>query len=175
MEDNKLLVRRFVSNAETNFLKPHGEIHMCHKTKPPFNHWKLDEVALELCGPSPDNDDKATTTTTTTTTRLEYAGRMVLDRFLLPPYTPRKALDKKSFPCHDACFYIFQNTSSSANAIAKNPTTSQKGLCASTLPDAAVLVTPDLISRIRNVHLLQSLAEPTRQHGKQKKRPRRAY
>ena len=34
-------------------------------------------------------------------------GRLVLDRCLLPPYVPRKALDRKSFPVHDACTYVF--------------------------------------------------------------------
>ena len=38
---------------------------------------------------------------------LEYKGRMVFDKCVFCPYTPRKALDRKSFPCHDACVYIF--------------------------------------------------------------------
>ena len=94
MEFNKDLVRRFVNNAGRLLSPEDGEIHMCHKTKPPFNQWKLEQVAVESL-----NDEGPL---------LEYAGRIVLDKFLLPPYTPRKALDKKSFPCHDACFYIFQ-------------------------------------------------------------------
>lgn len=38
---------------------------------------------------------------------LEYKGRMVFDKCVFCPYTPRKALDRKSFPCHDACVYVF--------------------------------------------------------------------
>lgn len=38
---------------------------------------------------------------------MKYGGRIVLDRSLFPPYSPRKALDKKSFPIHDACTYVF--------------------------------------------------------------------
>lgn len=38
---------------------------------------------------------------------VKYLGRIVLDRCLLPPYIPRKALDRKSFSVHDACTYIF--------------------------------------------------------------------
>jgi len=39
---------------------------------------------------------------------LRYAGKIVLDRALILPYIPRKALDRKSFPCHDACIYVFE-------------------------------------------------------------------
>jgi hypothetical protein len=36
-----------------------------------------------------------------------YYGRVVFDRYTFPGYVPRKALDKKSFPSHDACTYVF--------------------------------------------------------------------
>jgi hypothetical protein len=107
MEDNKQLVRSFVASATPFLAKDCGEIHLCHKTKPPFNQWKLEQVALESCiYGSP----------------VAYAGRVVLDRALLLPYIPRKALDRKSFPCHDACFYIFHNNKSGSNGA---PTTLQ--------------------------------------------------
>jgi len=95
MEENKELVRKFVANA-LPYLHNDGEIHMCHKTKPPYNHWGLEKVALEVTANGSDNGRQ-----------FEYKGRVVLDKCTLPPYTPRKALDKKSFPCHDACFYVF--------------------------------------------------------------------
>lgn len=38
---------------------------------------------------------------------VRYLGRVVLDKSLLPPYTPRKALCRKSFTVHDACTYVF--------------------------------------------------------------------
>jgi hypothetical protein len=38
---------------------------------------------------------------------LYYAGCFVLDRHLIPPYTPRKALNPKSFPFHDACIFVW--------------------------------------------------------------------
>ena len=94
MEENKELVRKFVANA-LSYLHDDGEIHMCHKTKPPYNHWGLEKVALE--GITTNDNER----------QFEYKGRIVLDKCTLPPYTPRKALDKKSFPCHDACFYVF--------------------------------------------------------------------
>jgi len=94
MEHNKQLVRKFVENARRMIADSGGELQICHKTKPPFNQWKIEEVALELC--AKDNP------------RVSYEGRIVLDRSLLRPYQPRKALHAKSFPCHDACFYVFR-------------------------------------------------------------------
>lgn len=60
--------------------------------KPPFNQWRIENVALE--GISQGDG-------------LHYLGRIAFDRYLFPPYVPRKALDKKSFPSHDACTYVF--------------------------------------------------------------------
>lgn len=96
MERNKTLVRKFMDGAR-QMLTCQGEIHMCHKTKPPYNQWMLEHVALD----SLPKDS------------VRFLGKVVLDRYLLPPYTPRKALDRKSFPCHDACFYIFGLTDAS--------------------------------------------------------------
>ena len=107
MEDNKDLVRKFVQQhfaqgvQDSCLLHPtEGEIHICHKTKPPFDQWRLEHVALE-------NINTKTNIEKDAPQELCFAGRIVLDRFLFPPYTPRKALDRKSFPCHDACFYVF--------------------------------------------------------------------
>ncbi|VEU42638.1 unnamed protein product [Pseudo-nitzschia multistriata] len=111
MEENKNLVRKFVQNARSILTGGgDGELCLCHKTKPPYNQWNLEEVAL-----SSQKDD--CDSTTKSPPLLFYSGRIVLDRFLLPPYTPRKALDRKSFPCHDACFYIFAQKSSDEPAV----------------------------------------------------------
>ena len=101
MEFNKLLLRDFVRNSIASKLldENDGEVHMLHKTKPPFNQWQIESVALEgLDGKS--KGDKIEL-------GLEYKGRIAFDRCLMPPYVPRKALDKKSFTCHDACTYVF--------------------------------------------------------------------
>lgn len=95
MEFNKQLVRQFVNNSY-QLVSDSGEIQMCHKTKPPFNQWSIQKIAVELCN---ENSEKP---------KVHYEGRIVLDRCLLPPYQPRKALHAKSFPCHDACMYIFR-------------------------------------------------------------------
>jgi hypothetical protein len=148
MEDNKDLVRRFVANARYLLpLRKDGEIHICHKTKPPFNHWQLEQVALEQCQGDGEVAD------------LEYAGRVVLDRFLLPPYTPRKALDRKSFPCHDACFFWFRQS-----------TKEQKVDKAKSMPGILPVtpVTSDLLMLIRK-RLLQNI---TTKSAKQNKKAR---
>ena len=102
MEDNKELIRKFVVSA-MHYLATNcgdGEIHIAHKSKPPYDQWKLEDVALEgLRGHQHRHD---------VSVPLEYTGRIVLDRALLLPYVPRKALDRKSFPCHDACIHVFR-------------------------------------------------------------------
>jgi len=105
MEDNKELVQKFVQNARSVLTdRGDGELYVCHKTKPPFNQWNLEDVALQKQKLQKNDDVDGSITPPPL---LYYSGRIVLDRLLLPPYTPRKALDKKSFPCHDACFFIF--------------------------------------------------------------------
>jgi 25S rRNA (uracil2634-N3)-methyltransferase len=106
MDRNRELIRRFVSNSLPLLDTTCGEVHMIHKTKPPYNQWLLEEVALQ-----------GTTTTSSSSSdggggnngnrTLEYKGRIVFDRCIYRPYTPRKALDRRSFPCHDACVYVF--------------------------------------------------------------------
>ncbi|KAG7359293.1 protein of unknown function DUF2431 containing protein [Nitzschia inconspicua] len=105
MEDNKRLVRQFIASARRLLSKMDGEIYMAHKTKPPYNHWNLPELVVN--GQQRPQERQQATTPSLQLPRLYYAGRIVLDRGVLPPYTPRKALDRKSFPCHDACFFIF--------------------------------------------------------------------
>ena len=94
MEKNKELVSRFVCDAAT-LLASDGEIHMAHKTKPPYNQWNICDIALSNLPVGVDDR------------YMKYKYRVVLDRSCFPPYRPRKALDKKSFSCHDACIYIF--------------------------------------------------------------------
>lgn len=151
MEQNKTLVREFVSNAR-HFCKE--QIHINHKTKPPFNQWKLDEVVVSTAG------------------NLRYLGRVVLDRHLFPPYVPRKALDRKSFPCHDACTYIFDvvNDSLRRNGSDKKANHPLGDLIVPDMfkvdgmtPSKLVTVTPDLIRVVRS----RLLRETTSKVGNQ--------
>lgn len=170
MEQNKQLVREFVENAR-RFVIDGGEILMCHKTKPPFNQWRIEEVALELC----DNSEP----------KVRYVGRMVLDRSLIPPYQPRKALHSKSFPCHDACFYVFRvsrcNRNKEPNRVAGTIPTNLKEFDSeaanSSHPQRLYPVTINLILLIREKHLIAANDKRKRQrfakNRKSKKRRQR--
>lgn len=161
MEDNKELVRNFVSNSR-EFLYKGGEIHMCHKTKPPFNQWKLQELVIAAC-----RDGKGP--------QARYEGRIVLDRALLPPYAPRKALNRKSFPCHDACHYIFGFDRALSFGDDDQP-------CPPTIPkkpkefpddagdhDVSVVpVTQKLVALIREAHLSNTVVKNKLRKGKKK-------
>jgi 25S rRNA (uracil2634-N3)-methyltransferase len=128
MDENKALVSKFIVPAR-DLLTDGGEIHICHKTKPPFNQWRLEEVVTGTC------DD------------VHFQGKVVFDRATTPPYTPRKALDRKSFPCHDACTFIF--------SLRSRP----KGRFHPTLylgNELMEAVTHELISEIRSAHLVKA-------------------
>lgn len=151
MEFNKQLVRDFVRNATTDLLEEtDGEIHMLHKTKPPFNQWHIEAVALEgLSG----------------NRVLEYKGRVVFDRCMLPPYVPRKALDRKSFPCHDARTYVFgwaaedslvgkkHTFESTIPPVASNSSDSQATEDEGKKRERLQPVTKQMLMKIRQLHL----------------------
>jgi hypothetical protein len=118
MEHNKELVRKFICNALPFMSDMEGsEIHLLHKTKPPYNQWLLEKVALEGLAVvsnidvdfvvKDDHNHVVKQPRQRRSRVLEYKGRLVFDKCIYQPYTPRKALDKRSFPCHDACVYIF--------------------------------------------------------------------
>ncbi|CAB9508195.1 Domain of unknown function (DUF2431) [Seminavis robusta] len=164
MESNKQLVRTFVENARRLVDPGGGEIHMCHKTKPPFNQWRIEQVAVEKCqkdGP-----------------RVVYRGRVVLDKCLLPPYQPRKALHSKSFPCHDACFYVFRVGDKKSDTVQE---TIRENLSSEFDPtednkrETLVPVTRKLVLTIRRSLLDQAANKhrKSRQGGRQQKRRKR--
>ncbi|EED90076.1 predicted protein [Thalassiosira pseudonana CCMP1335] len=156
MDQNKELVRLFITNALPYLDKECGEIHMAHKTKPPYNQWGLEKVALEGVERAKGGESD------TTRREFEYKGRVVFDKCSLPPYTPRKALDRKSFPCHDACVYIFgwatsktsdrDVTSTSTHTTIPENDGSDKSDHQSTQP-AVIPVTESMIDELRTVHL----------------------
>lgn len=159
MEENKDLVRHFVRGAR-HLLCNEGEIHMSHKTKPPYNQWNLEEIALEECNGAPT---------------VKYLGRIVLDRFTLPPYTPRKALDRKSFPCHDACTYVFGITGKMKDSSGDSfPSTIPDDTESSVEADdeqreSIVPVSRELITSIRQLHLSRTMQQD-RHRKKHKKK-----
>lgn len=142
MEENKELVKKFVIGA-SKFLTTRGEIHMCHKTKPPYNQWKIEEVALEGFA----NKSKSRGNESSSNKNITYKGRIVLDRSLFPPYKPRKALDKKSFSVHDAAIYVFgwNKASNALSTISENDDNDDH-------IGSVVKVVPRLIEQIRSLH-----------------------
>ncbi len=113
MHENQMLVKTFVKGCQSFLCPLNGEIQFMHKTKPPYDQWELERIAVEVV-PEEQIWDTASACAAKSDSILdadpcpfEYKGRVVFDRCLLPPYVPRKALDKKSFPCHDACLFVF--------------------------------------------------------------------
>lgn len=100
IETNKELLRKFFLNIQEYLSQSdsfEAEVHITHKTIEPFCWWGIQDIAI-LCG-------------------LEYQCCMVFDKYLYPGYTNRKALDKKSFPLHDAVTYIFTKRCRSAEYV----------------------------------------------------------
>jgi hypothetical protein len=139
---NKELIRKFMANAIQFLDEECGEIHMCHKTKPPYNQWKLETVAMEAINKNGNAFE------------FEYRGRLVFDKCNLHPYSPRKALDRKSFPHHDACVYVFGFRRSSESTIPNDDEADFEKLDVTSLDQCAVIpVTTRLIESVRTIHL----------------------
>ncbi len=173
MDQNKKLVEKFVHNCIQFMDETSGEIQILHKTKPPYCQWKIEQVALNGWRVSIQNDvdDDNNSNEQNSACPLEYKGRIAFDKCILPPYVPRKALDKKSFPCHDACLYIFgwreqlldetKNDSSCGNLPAtiqrqKDNDIDEGGEEDDTIPSKYRIIPVDkkMIDKIRKVHLL---------------------
>jgi 25S rRNA (uracil2634-N3)-methyltransferase len=87
MEQNKVLLAKFFGTVH-RVCTPGGEVHIVHKTKPPYSHWDVIAIA-ERSG-------------------LIYQCCVVFDKALCPGYKNRKARKGKgSFPCHDARVFVF--------------------------------------------------------------------
>jgi len=161
MEENKELVRKFMANA-LQFLDDCGEIQIIHKTKPPYNQWDMETVAMEEINKNGNELE------------FEYKGRLVFDKCNMPPYVPRKALDKKSFPCHDACVYVFGFRKRSVESTIPDNEKAGIDLEATTSldPSSVIPVTTKLIETLRTKHLaLASFQRELKYNGKNNRRP----
>ena len=109
MEANKRMLRRFFRAVEpllaradsaaagsrsTSLEHAHvpgtdggGEVHLTHKTKPPFSHWQVTEQSHE--------------------SGLECLASVIFDRCMYPGYINTKVLDSASFPISDAETFVF--------------------------------------------------------------------
>ena len=164
MLENKKLVTNFVMNATSEWLDEGvGEIHMIHKTKPPYDQWDLETAALAGWDENVlDDKHKRDEDASNAKLPIEFKGRVVFDKCLLPPYSPRKALDKKSFPCHDACLYVFGWKGRDLSLSGDSFQPSIEGSKVNEEPknheieDGYIIpVDKDLIGRVRDIHFLK--------------------
>jgi 25S rRNA (uracil2634-N3)-methyltransferase len=86
MELNKALLDGFFQHIPS-LLTPTGEVHVTHKTKPPFSQWGMEEIAARH--------------------GLRHAQSVVFDRCLYPGYSNKKVLSKGSFPIWDSQTFVF--------------------------------------------------------------------
>jgi hypothetical protein len=87
MEENKKMLQDFFTHV-IDLLVPGGEVHLVHKTKPPYNQWDIADQVAE--------------------SGMRLAGAVVFDREIYPGYTNRKALvGRGSFPISDARTFVF--------------------------------------------------------------------
>lgn len=87
LEANRNLVRGFLKSAES-LLEPDGEVHLVHKTRPPFGWWGIESLG-DTCE------------------KIKFIRSVVFDRSVYPGYIPRKVGENKSFPVFDAVTYCF--------------------------------------------------------------------
>ena len=85
---NRSLVRAFARSA-SGALRSGGELHVTHKTKPPFDWWGFPGLVSDA---APD---------------LAFQGALVFDRHAFSPYANRKACDRASFTANDALTYVY--------------------------------------------------------------------
>ncbi|GBG28875.1 Ferredoxin-fold anticodon-binding domain-containing protein 1-like [Hondaea fermentalgiana] len=93
LEANRQLVSGFIKSA-ASLLKENtdAQIHIVHKTRPPFGWWGIEKLA--------DSCENA-----------DFLRSVVFDRSVYPGYIPRKVGENKSFPVFDAVTYCFGTTS----------------------------------------------------------------
>ena len=91
MSQNQAILQQFARSAVPLLTPGDGEVHIAHKTIAPFSWWDVPRQMSD-------------------TGRLQLKQRVVFDRSAYPPYRNRKALHKKSFPCHDAEIFVFSVT-----------------------------------------------------------------
>lgn len=93
METNKQLLADFFAHVG-EMLTATGEVHVTHKTKPPFGQWGIESIAEKntLC----------------------HVRSVIFDRCLYPGYSNKKVLSKGSFPIWDSQTFVFVPTSRTA-------------------------------------------------------------
>jgi len=97
---------------------------------------------------------------------------------MLPPYTPRKAQHKKSFPCHDACIYVFGWNSTINRPNPMFPPTIPKSKDDVALEDHLatdiIPLTTHQIKMIRSKLLLSSFSKRSTKHKDKKQQQKKS-
>lgn len=155
LEDNKALIRGFISSAAPLLAKNGGQIHIAHKTKEPFSWWQIPSLCPQDSG-------------------CKFSRDVVFDKSLFPGYVPRKVGENKSFPVTDAVVHCFElNEAASAKKPKKSdnvssisdeqanaePASLASGLFSSILTDKYRLVKITDRRLVQVVSLLQILKE----------------
>lgn len=89
LQRNQQLLQRFGECVPELLAPGTGQVHVTHKTKAAFQHWRVAECVLAAG-------------------KLESAGALVFDRCVFPGYVNRKVRDAKSFPMTDAVTFMFR-------------------------------------------------------------------
>ncbi|DAZ94906.1 TPA: hypothetical protein N0F65_003076 [Lagenidium giganteum] len=87
MERNKELLRGFFACVKPMVTARRGQVHVTHKTKPPFGQWGLEGLAAAHA--------------------LRHVRSVIFDRYLYPGYSNKKVLAKGSFPIWDSQTFVF--------------------------------------------------------------------
>lgn len=86
MEANKQLLADFFAHVG-DMLTATGEVHVTHKTKPPFGQWGIESIAEK--------------------NMLRHVRSVIFDRCLYLGYSNKKVLSKGSFPIWDSQTFVF--------------------------------------------------------------------
>ncbi|GLE05247.1 hypothetical protein PINS_up014247 [Pythium insidiosum] len=87
MELNKALLSAFFGHVAAMLTPGRGQVHVTHKTKPPYSQWGIEALA-EAKG-------------------LAHVRSVVFDRCLYPGYSNKKVLSRGSFPIWDSQTFVF--------------------------------------------------------------------
>lgn len=114
LEANRQLISRFCAGSAC-LLAPGGEVHMTHKVG--LQQWNIEQQGEGSGGGDATTSAEGRAEGSARGTGLVYAGAVVFDRAAYPPYRPRKALDKSSFPISDAQTFVFAKGASRSATI----------------------------------------------------------
>ncbi|KAJ0398184.1 hypothetical protein P43SY_000553 [Pythium insidiosum] len=105
MELNKALLSSFFGHVAAMLTPGRGQVHVTHKTKPPYSQWGIEALA-EAKG-------------------LVHVRSVVFDRCLYPGYTNKKVLSRGSFPIWDSQTFVFAPATHADETVELTPVTTE--------------------------------------------------